>query len=112
MTPLVPLDLGQAIEIAKDDVTLRVVDLDGLIWLKLKAQGAKDLMDVAALVLRHPHQRSHARRVARECKVLDRLDRWLEDPRLESDLAEEGRGEAAAMKRAKRRPARKGRRKR
>ena len=66
---------------------LRVVDLDGLVRLKLRAQGPRDLMDVAALVLAHPETRERAREAARAYGALDGLDRWLADARLARDLA-------------------------
>jgi hypothetical protein len=70
---------------------LRVVDLDGLIRLKLLAQGPRDLMDVAALMLRHPERVAAAREAARSYGVLERLDQWLADPRLRAELLETGK---------------------
>jgi hypothetical protein len=96
MPPLVALEWDRAIEVPMTDKRrLRVVDLDGLIRLKLHAQGPRDLMDVAALTLRHPERLAPAREVARSHGILDRLDHWLADPRLRAELLETGRREKA-----------------
>ncbi len=79
---LVPIEWRHAIEVRLARRRLRVVDLDGLVRLKLHAQGPRDLMDVAALVLAHPEVRERAREAARAYGALDRLDGWLADPRL------------------------------
>lgn len=89
MPPLVPLDWERAIEVPMTEKgRLRVVDLDGLIRLKLLAHGPRDLMDVAALALRHPGRLQAAREIARTYGVLDRLDLWLSDPRLRAEMTE------------------------
>lgn len=102
MPPLVALEWDRAIEVPMTDKRrLRVVDLDGLIRLKLRAQGPRDLMDVAALTLRHPERLAAAREAARSHRVLDRLDHWLADPRLRAELLESGRREKARKGRRK-----------
>jgi hypothetical protein len=96
MPPLVALEWDRAIEVPMTDKRrLRVVDLDGLIRLKLRAQGPRDLMDVAALTLRHPERLAAAREAARSYGALDRLDHWLADPRLRAELLETGRRQKA-----------------
>jgi hypothetical protein len=96
MPALVALDWDRAIEVPMTGKRrLRVVDLDGLIRLKLRAHGPRDLMDVAALTLRHPERLAPAREVARSHGVLDRLDQWIADPRLRAELLETGRAEKA-----------------
>ena len=96
MPPLVALEWDRAIEVPMTKKRrLRVVDLDGLIRLKLRAQGPRDLMDVAALTLRHPERLVAVREVARSHGVLERLDPWLADPRLRAELPETGKGEKA-----------------
>jgi hypothetical protein len=96
LPPLVALEWDRAIEVPMTEKgRLRVVDLDGLIRLKLWAQGPRDLMDVAALTLRHPEHLALAREAARSHGVLDRLDHWLADPRLRAELLETGRREKA-----------------
>lgn len=47
-----------------DDGPLRLVGLEGLLRLKIRAQGPQDLLDVAVLVLRHPEYRERAREIA------------------------------------------------
>jgi hypothetical protein len=102
MPPLVALEWDRAIEVPMTDKRrLRVVDLDGLIRLKLRAQGPRDLMDVAALTLRHPEQLAAAREAARSHRVLDRLDHWLADPRLRAEVLETGRRESGKKGRRK-----------
>lgn len=88
--PLVPLDWERSFEVVMPSGgRLRVVDLDGLIRLKLHAHGPKDLMDAAALLLRNPAQVAAARRVAVSYGILDGLDTWLRDPRLKAEVAEQ-----------------------
>jgi hypothetical protein len=67
-----------------------VVDLEGLIRLKLKAQGPKDLLDVAALTLKHPEALQIAREVAAAYRVADKLEVWLKDPRLRAEVSGAG----------------------
>jgi hypothetical protein len=96
LPPLVPLDWEHALTVPFGRRTnIRVVDLDGLIRLKLRAGGPKDLMDIAALVLRHPEQREQALEHATAYKVRERLLVWLEDPRMADDLREERAVEGA-----------------
>jgi hypothetical protein len=84
---LVPLDWSRAIELALTrTAALRVVDLEGLIRLKLRAGGPKDLMDVAALVLSHPQQEGRALELATAYGPARELEAWLRDPRLRRDL--------------------------
>jgi hypothetical protein len=74
--------------------SLRVVPLVDLLALKLKAQGPKDLMDAAILVLMHPDTEPRARELATAYRVLDRLEHWLEDPRARAQAREELADEA------------------
>jgi hypothetical protein len=107
LPPLVPLDWDQAIEVPMGgNARLRVVDLDGLIRLKLLAQGPKDLMDVAALVLRHPDRLKATREIATAYGALDRLDLWLKDPRLQAEIREARKAEEAQQKPGSARPGR------
>jgi len=102
MQQLVPIEWPRAIEVTMAGRRrLRVVDLDGLVRLKLRAQGPRDLMDVAALVLAHPETREHTREAARAYGALDRLDGWLADKRLARDLA--GSSSPGRTKRKRRR---------
>jgi hypothetical protein len=99
--PPVPLEWNDAVEVSLAGVPLRVVDLDGLIRLKLRAQGPKDLMDAAALLLRHPEHLESARKAARSARVLDKLDIWLRDPRLQAEVERAAEGEEPGPKRTK-----------
>jgi hypothetical protein len=102
LPPLVPIEWRHAIGVTlAGRRRLRVVDLDGLVRLKLRAQGPRDLMDVAALVLAHPEVRERTREAARAYGALDRLDVWLADPRLARDLR--GSTPPARTKRRRRR---------
>lgn len=96
MPPLVALDWEKSIELPMGRRgRLLVVDLAGLIRLKMRAGGPKDLMDVAALVLQHPEHLALAREVATAYRATDSLELWLEDPRLKQELARAGRSKAS-----------------
>ncbi|HYN01016.1 MAG TPA: hypothetical protein VE359_01090 [Vicinamibacteria bacterium] len=69
--------------------SLRVVPLVDLLALKLKAQGPKDLMDAAILVLLHPETEARALELATAYRVLDRFEHWLRDPRTQAQAREE-----------------------
>jgi hypothetical protein len=87
MPPLVLLDWEQAVEMPMGrGATLRVVSLEGLIRLKVRAQGPRDLLDVAALVLQHPEHLPLARELGTAYGVADKLEIWLRDPRLKAEL--------------------------
>jgi hypothetical protein len=89
LPPLVPIRWDRAITVSlAGRATIRVVDLESLIRLKLRAGGPKDLMDVAALVLRHPEQRERAQELAVAYRIGGALDVWLRDPRLEAELGD------------------------
>lgn len=98
MPPLVPLEWERSIALGKTG-RLRVVDLDGLIRLKLKAAGPEDLLDVARLVLLHPEARDRARELALAYRCMDRLDSWLTDPRLRAKTREQKRRPGRARRR-------------
>jgi hypothetical protein len=94
LPPLVPIRWDRAIRVPLGGGTsIRVVDLESLIRLKLKAGGPRDLMDVAALVLRHPEQTERAREIALAYRLRAELETWLSDPRLKAELAEAGAAE-------------------
>ena len=108
LPPLVPLDWEKAVEASTTSGRLRLVDLNGLLRLKLRAQGVQDVLDVAVLVLRHPDYREAAREIARANRILDRLDSFLADRRTQA-TAEEQRareGRPTGKKARRRSPAR------
>jgi hypothetical protein len=67
---------------------LRVVPLETLVELKLKAGGPKDLMDVAMLVHLHPEHEERARHLSVAYRVKDGLALWLDDPRVRAQARE------------------------
>ena len=106
MPPLVALEWERAVELPMGrHARLLVVDLAGLIRLKLRAGGPKHLMDVAALVLRHPEHRDLARELATAYRATDHLEMWLSDPRLRREAVQRSRSNAgrAPGRRAQRR---------
>ena len=84
---LASLSMGGAI--------LRIIDLDGLLRLKLRAGGPQDLMDAAHLILQHPDRIAATREAARAYHLEDKLDVWLNDPRTRSQVEEELRARGA-----------------
>jgi hypothetical protein len=87
---LVPIHWDAALPVGAGDAgSLRVVSLMDLLALKLKAQGAKDVMDAAILVLMHPETEARARELATAYRALDRLESWLHDPRARAQAREE-----------------------
>ena len=87
---LVPIHWEEAALVGESSAgPLRVVPLTDLLALKLRAQGAKDLMDAAILILMHPETEGRARELAVAYRVLDRLESWLDDPRARAQAREE-----------------------
>src|SRR5439155_20377784 len=78
---IVALQWDHALSLSLGGTVLRIVDLDGLVRLKLRAGGPQDLMDAAHLLLQHPDRISGAREAARAYHLQDKLDVWLNDPR-------------------------------
>jgi hypothetical protein len=83
---LSPIDWAGAPELKVGGVTLRIVDLEGLLGLKLRAGGPQDLLDAAALILLHPDIAPVAQRLATAYGQATRLARFLEDPRLRAQV--------------------------
>jgi hypothetical protein len=83
LPPLVPLDFDRAVTVtlARGNA-IRVVDLDGLLRLKLRAGGPQDLLDAAQLLRRHPELVERIRPIAVAYSLWDRLEAWMKDPRL------------------------------
>jgi len=92
---LVALQWDHALSLSLGGTALRIVDLDGLLRLKLRAGGPQDLMDVAHLILQHPDRIAAAREAARAYRLEDKLDVWLNDPRTRSQVEEELRARGA-----------------
>jgi hypothetical protein len=106
MPPLVPLDWSRSTEIVLGAGRLRVVDLEALIALKMRAQGPQDLMDAAMLVLFHPEARDRARELALAYGVADKFDIWLGDKRLANQAREKADTERPQADKPKRKPRR------
>jgi hypothetical protein len=86
---IVPIRWDESIRVPLGrNAHIRVVDLESLVRLKLKAAGPQDLMDIASLVLRHPHLRERTEELGDAYRIRDKLDVWLNDPRLRSGLEE------------------------
>jgi hypothetical protein len=98
---LVPIEWGKSIETTAEGARLRVVDVEGLMRLKLRARGPQDIHDVAVLVLKRPELRERAREMAAGERILDRLDEYLADRRTRA------KAEAQPGPRPPRRPGRK-----
>jgi hypothetical protein len=100
LPPLVPLQWEHALRLSVGGTELKVVDLTGLVRLKLRAGGPQDLMDAAHLLLQHPEQLAKARELARTYHLEDKLEIWLKDSRVRSKAEEEsGRRQNAGRKR-------------
>ena len=83
LPPVVPLDFERAVSVTLGQGnTVRVVDLDGLLRLKLRAGGPQDLLDAAQLLRKHPKFLDGIRPVAEAYSEWERLESWLNDPRL------------------------------
>jgi len=83
LPPLVPIDFDQAVTVRlAGRKSVRVVDLETLLRLKLHAGGPQDLLDVAKLLRVHPGLVDRARTVAEKYGLWAQLDRWLSDPRV------------------------------
>ncbi|OGQ89117.1 MAG: hypothetical protein A2289_13070 [Deltaproteobacteria bacterium RIFOXYA12_FULL_58_15] len=65
-----------------DGVSVQLIGLADLIQLKLKAGGNRDLWDVAKLLQLHPEHRETALKTAADLRVDERLQNWIDDPRL------------------------------
>jgi hypothetical protein len=86
---LVPLDPGRMVELTVAGYALRVVDLETLIRLKLKAGSVKDLHDVAILVLLRRGWRERASALAaHDLDVSTRLAQQMDDPRVQAEARE------------------------
>jgi hypothetical protein len=105
LPPLVAVDWERgAVALEGQGTRLRVVPLDALLALKMKAQGPKDLMDATMLVLLHPEMRTTALELAQSYRVGDRFQMFLDDPRFAGEIEAIKRGQSG--KEVKRRPSR------
>jgi DNA-binding PadR family transcriptional regulator len=86
---VVPLRWDRAVHVPSEGNTLGVIDLDGLLRLKLRAGGPQDLMDAAHLLLQHPEHIAQACADALAFGIADDLEMWLGDPRTRLSAEEE-----------------------
>ncbi len=83
--PPVPIDWSRTVILPlTKDSRLRVVDLDTLVRLKLRAGGPQDLIDVVHLVRLHSEIEGRALTLGEAYGVRERLEEWLADPRIRS----------------------------
>ncbi len=86
---LVPFGPDRSVELSIGGRKLRIVDLETLIRLKLKAGGPKDLYDVAILVNLHPAWEERARALAaHDPSLVSRLATVLDSPRTRGQARE------------------------
>jgi hypothetical protein len=100
LAPPVPIDWDRALAVDIGGGTLKVVDLDGLLQLKLRAGGPQDLLDAVRIVLRHPESEARAKDLATAYCSRDRFDAWLRDPRILAQAREDAEREARRAKTA------------
>ncbi len=83
LPPLVPLEFERAVVVSLGGGReVRVVDLDGLLRLKLRAGGPQDLLDAAQLLRRHPEQVERIRPIAEAYRLWSRIELWMKDPQV------------------------------
>lgn len=81
--PPVPIDWSATVLLPLATASrLRVVSLNDLIRLKLRAGGPLDMIDVVQLVRRHPELMPFALSIAEAYGQRDRLEAWLADPKI------------------------------
>ena len=82
---LVPIEWKSAVDVPlAGGAKLKVVDLRTLIHLKLRAGGPQDVLDVVMLLQRHPEHLTRALELATGYRVADRLESFLNDPRIKA----------------------------
>lgn len=78
---IVPVDWNRLIRVEVGNTAVRVVAIEALLALKLRAGAARDVLDVAMLALIHPACRDLALSLADRYRQRDRLEVMLQDPR-------------------------------
>ena len=78
LPPLVPLEFDRAVTVTlARGRQVRVVDLEGLLRLKLRAGGPQDLLDTAQLLRRHPEQLERIRPIAEKYRLWSQIEKWM-----------------------------------
>jgi hypothetical protein len=81
--PPVPVDFDRATTLPlAGGKSVRVVDLETLLRLKLRVGGPQDLLDAAKLLREHPEMLERTRAVARKYGLWTRIESWMKDPRV------------------------------
>jgi hypothetical protein len=81
MPPAVAIDWSRARELEIGGARLKVVGLNDLLRLKLKAGGPKDFMDVTELLEAHPDLAAETQAAAEAYGVGDDLAQWMKHRR-------------------------------
>ncbi len=83
LPPLVPIDFEKAVTVTlAGQKPVRVVDLEALLRLKLRAGGPQDLLDTAKLLRAHPELVDRIRPIAEKYRLWVQVDQWMKDPRV------------------------------
>jgi len=102
---LVPIEPERTIELTLRGRRLRVVDMETLIRLKLKAGTTPDLYDIAILVSMRPEWKQRARDLsAYDTDLADRLGRMIDDARVQAK-ARDAKRQDTVLQEFTRRPA-------
>jgi hypothetical protein len=81
--PPVPIDWNRTTILPLNERSrLRVVDLETLVRLQLRAGGPQGLLDVVHLVRLHPEIENRATEIAQAYGARERFEEWLGDPRV------------------------------
>jgi hypothetical protein len=102
LPPLVVIRWEKTHAVSAEGRTLRVVDLQDLLLLKMRAGGIADLVDAAMLVLLYPDEAESARAAAAAYRLEDRFRGLLEDPRLRAQAREQRAAQATRSGRPRR----------
>jgi len=92
LPPLVPIEWANGVDVPLGGGDkLKVVDLRTLIHMKLRAGGPQDVLDVVMLLQRRPEHLSRARELATAYRVADRLESFMNDPRIKAKAPQPAR---------------------
>jgi hypothetical protein len=101
---LVPFDPSRCPDVEVHGEKMKVVDVDTLIRLKLKAGGVRDLYDIAVIAHLVPDGREKAmKHAASDPELARRLMSFVDDPRIAAQARETERHNRLFESRAKRR---------
>ncbi len=102
LSPPVPIDWNRVVQLPLAERSrLRVVDLETLVRLKLRAGGPQDLIDVVHLVRLHPEIEGKALGFADAYGARKRLAEWLSDPRIRATAVKGSKPQRPSTRKAK-----------